>query len=74
LGAQNITDYIPENCFIDKNRYFSYDKLLNQLKSMEEDEYLLITNNIYNFMKRDRFGKFSIKGFIDNIFTILEIN
>ena len=37
-GAPNITDYVPENTFIDKPKY-TYEELYRYLSAMSEREY-----------------------------------
>lgn len=37
LGASNITEYIPEDAFIDRRRFNSYDELYQFLKGMNLD-------------------------------------
>lgn len=39
LGASNVTDYIPEQCFIDLRDFRSYDELHDYLSTMSEAEY-----------------------------------
>lgn len=38
-GAENITDYIPQECFIDLNDFESYDSLAKYLVDMTEERY-----------------------------------
>lgn len=38
-GAQNITDHIPQNTFIDKKKFKTYDELYVYIKNMPEIEY-----------------------------------
>lgn len=38
-GAGNITDYIPEECFIDFYKFNSYDELANYLEHMTQECY-----------------------------------
>lgn len=39
LGAPNITDYIPKECFVNKRDFETYDKLYAFLKNMPQSEY-----------------------------------
>jgi hypothetical protein len=50
-GANNVTDHIPAECFIDKRRFKTYEMLYGYLKTMPEDIYLNYLNNINNFLK-----------------------
>jgi hypothetical protein len=38
-GAPNIADYIPEQCYIDKRKFDSYEDLYRYLITMSESEY-----------------------------------
>ena len=51
LGAPNITQYIPKNCFISRSEFKNYDELHSYLKSMKEDEYNKYIENIPSFFK-----------------------
>ena len=51
-GASNVTDYIPENTFIDFRKYENnYQSLSSVLQNMEESEYNLYLENIEKFLK-----------------------
>lgn len=39
LGAPNITDYVPADCFINKNDFPSYEVLYDYIKNMPEEQY-----------------------------------
>lgn len=39
VGAANIRDYIPEDCFIDYDRYASYEELAEYLLGIDESRY-----------------------------------
>ena len=67
LGAQNITDYIPINTFIDKRNFDTYEKLYTYLKYMPNQEYASYVNNIKNFLKSDKAYLFSAQYFSDTI-------
>jgi hypothetical protein len=49
-GAENITDYIPKNCFIDRRDFSSDEQLYKFLKNMKEKEYQIYINNIKFFL------------------------
>ncbi|MBR2543013.1 hypothetical protein IKF03_00185 [Candidatus Saccharibacteria bacterium] len=56
-GADNVTEYIPENCFIDKRNFKTYDELYDFLKNMSEEEYEKYIKNIENYLKSSLFKK-----------------
>lgn len=73
LGAQNITDYIPVNTFIDKRNFETYEKLYTYLKQMPDQEYASYVNNIENFLKSDKAHPFSAQYFADIIIRELTL-
>lgn len=52
-GAPNIKDFVPENCFIDKRLFSSYEELFNYLSKMTEDEYNQRLISIEEYLKSD---------------------
>jgi len=67
LGAQNITDYIPKETFIDKRGFSTYEKLYKYLKRMPPQEYASYLNNIKKFLESDKAQLFSAQYFTDTI-------
>jgi len=66
-GAENVTEYIPENCFIDRRKFSSYDKLASFLTGMKEGEYLEYQKNIKDFLSSDKFKPFTTEHFVKTI-------
>ena len=52
-GSENVTDYIPENCFIDRRRFTDDDELYWFLKNMPQLEYEQYLDNIKSFLLSD---------------------
>ncbi len=69
LGAPNITNHIPQNTFIDKRLFASYDELYNFIKNMPADEYQLYIENIKKFLKSEQAYKFSAEYYADTIIS-----
>jgi len=71
LGSDNISDHIPQACFIDLRNFKSYEDLYKYLKNMEEKEYLQYQISIKNFLNSEKFRPFSIEYYVqmlsDNI-------
>ena len=67
LGADNVGDHIPENCFIDKRRFSNYSDLYNYLTQMPEKVYLNYLDNIEKFLKSKRARQFSSEYFAETI-------
>ncbi len=51
LGADNIAEYIPANCFIDRKNFTSLEELYVYLKQMDENTYLQYLKKIENFLQ-----------------------
>ena len=67
-GAPDVTDYIPENAFIDKRRYLKYPELLDYLKSLTEKDIQRYKENARDFLSSEKFKPFSKESFA-RIFT-----
>lgn len=67
MGADNINDYIPSNCFIDKKDFDSYDQLYDYLFNMKDSDYLDKINKINKFLQSQEFKKFLPKNFSNTI-------
>lgn len=67
LGAPNITDYIPENTFIDKRKYNTYEKLYAYIKNMPESEYQNYLFNIKKFALSEKMYPFTGECFAKTI-------
>lgn len=66
-GANNITDYIPENCFIDKRKFDSYEELYSYMTSMSYQTYLEYLNNIEKYLNSDKIKPFTVEYFAETI-------
>lgn len=73
LGADNITDYIPENCFIDKRKFNSYSELYIYLKTMSKEEYLTYLENIKDFLNNDKSKVFKKDHLVQTFLQALNI-
>lgn len=54
-GANNITDYIPKDCFIDRRDFSSYQALEDFLKKMTEKQYKVYITAIEKYLKSDAY-------------------
>jgi hypothetical protein len=72
LGANNVKDFIPEKCFIDKRQFPTYEELYEYLTAMSDDEYLSYLHNIEHYLNSDLAFPFRSEGFVqavvENIF------
>lgn len=58
-GADDITDYVPRECFIDYFEFTSYEELAQFLKNMPESEYEKYLDAAKNLLKTNIQDKFS---------------
>jgi len=72
LGAPNVTDYIPESCFIDKRKFPDYSELFSYLNTMPEDKYLDYVHAIEEFIKSEKIIPFGADYFADIILNELD--
>lgn len=68
LGPPDITDYVPEECFIDKRRFATYDELRAYLKSLSEKQIRAYKGNARDYLKSDQFKPFRKESFAE-LFT-----
>jgi len=67
LGAPNIADYIPENTFIDKRKFPTYEGLYLFIKNMPDNQYERYLEDIKNFLESDKIYPFSAEFFAATI-------
>jgi len=70
-GAENITDYVPKNCFIDRRDFATDEELYRYLKTMEEQEYTIYLQNIKIFLQSDQALLFSREFYLHTIFEAI---
>jgi hypothetical protein len=71
-GADNVTDYIPKDCFVDKRDFETYDELYLYLKNMTEKEYNRRIKAIEEYLKSDQYKSlFSSEGSAQIVFNAL---
>lgn len=67
LGTDNIEEYVPRSCFVDRRNFSSYDDLGLYLENMREDEYNRRIEAIGAYLKTKDFHKFSGEYFAQNL-------
>ena len=73
LGPKNTLNYIPQNCFIDYNRFKSFSQLYVYLKTMNEEEFLSYIENIKTYLSSKEAQLFSSDNFIKTFKKSLDI-
>jgi hypothetical protein len=66
-GANNISDHIPKDCFIDKREFDDYESLYEFINNMDNDTYLKYIDNIEKFINSSKSRQYSAQYFIDTI-------
>lgn len=56
LGAPNVKNYIPENCFVDYRDFKSMDELYKFMSLMSDTEYEQYLQNIGKFLEKESNG------------------
>jgi len=66
-GAPNITDYIPEDTFIDRRNFKTYEKLYGYLNNISDKEYTSYLDAIKGFVQSDKIYPFSAEYFAETL-------
>lgn len=66
-GAPNITDHIPENCFIDRRNFNTHEELYFYIKNMDEGEYVEIQKNIENYIFSEKSDPYRAETFANTL-------
>ncbi|MGE0206437.1 MAG: glycosyltransferase family 10 [Candidatus Babeliales bacterium] len=69
-GAENITDYVWPNCFIDRRKFKDNQELYNFIKHMKKEEYDQYIENIKAYLKSEMAFLFSMEYFIDLVLSL----
>ncbi len=57
FGADNVTDYIPSNCFVDLRKFSSFDTLETYLRQMSEADWAAYHNRGQAFIRSTAFAR-----------------
>jgi len=66
-GADNVTDYIPKKCFIDKRDFSTYEELYDYIQNMRDCDYLEYLENIENYLRSNDSFSFTGVGFSQSL-------
>jgi hypothetical protein len=72
LGAPDITEYIPQNCFIDFRRFVDFAELADYLSGMSESEAFGYKNAARAFLASPAFDRFHARTYIEQVTKALE--
>jgi len=71
-GANNITDYVPENCFIDKRKFETYEELNDFLVKISDEEYYQYLKNIKDYLNSEKITPFIAEHFAETVVKNIE--
>jgi hypothetical protein len=73
LGSKNITDYIPEDVFIDARKFKSIKEIHDYISNMDEDTWNSYIQAMKRFDESKKSTLFTVEKQVENLFsTILE--
>lgn len=74
-GCQNVSHYIPQNCFIKLDMFLnSPDLLVEYLENISEAQWIEFNQNIKIFLNSKMYADLTSEGFIEIISTIIKTN
>ncbi len=66
-GANNVHEYIPSNCFIDRRQFRDTGEVHRFLMSISPEDYLQFQRNISDFLRSEKAGLFSVEHFATTV-------
>lgn len=72
LGAPDITTYVPEDCFIDKRRFPTFEDLRAFLKSLSAGDIQRYKENARDYLSSERFKPFRKEAFAEIFLRAVE--
>lgn len=67
LGAPNVVNHIPDNCFIDMRNFKNLNEINNFILKIKEGQFFEYQLNINNFLNSDKAKKFDYKFFANTL-------
>jgi len=67
LGANNITDYIPDSTFIDKRYFKNYEGLFSHMESLTQRDCLAYSTAIQKFLRSEQVKPFRTETFVNQV-------
>lgn len=72
LGDENITKYIPDECFIDLRAFKSFESLVNYCQTMTKEEWQDYRDAITSFLNSEKAQQFYPGYFANQTYSLLE--
>ena len=70
-GADNISDYIPQDCFIDYRKFDSVDDLYLFLANFTMEDYLKFIYSVNVFINSDKSSQFRHQYYVDSVSNVI---
>ena len=70
-GADNISDYIPQDCFIDYRKFVNFDNLYQFLTNFTIEDYLKFIYAVNIFIKSDKSSQFRHEFYVDSVSNVI---
>lgn len=67
LGAPNVKDFIPEDTFVDKNKFINYEELYAFVNKMDDKKFNDYQQNVERYIKSDKIRLFSAENFANTV-------
>ncbi len=71
LGASNVTDFIPKECFIDRRDFGSEQELYEFLQGMNEETYNGYLRSVKEFLQSEKAQRFSAGRFAEDFARVI---
>jgi len=71
LGADNVAVHIPQNSFIDKKNFSTYEELYKYISNISDDEYMKYLENIECFLNSEKGFSFSAEVNADRLVQVI---
>lgn len=71
-GAENISDYIPKDCYIDRERFSSYEEMANYLLNIDQNKYNRYLEAAKRLLQSEALKEFSSKKYVQQILNAVE--
>lgn len=66
-GADNITDHVPQDCFIDQRKFPTYERMYQYLRNISENDYQWYLENISSYLQSPESWAFKSEGFAEKL-------
>lgn len=71
-GADDITDYVPQECFIPYNRFQNPEEMMEYLKKISKEQYDTYLNAAQNFLHSEKIKEFDGEEYARDIYFLAE--